>query len=572
MMRYGFAEDPFAERAVETDADHQELRRVTLENLSLSMEELARKVREEECGAQGEKYRQVFGISWLMRHCEAIPDVAVPRNRIYAHYVAVCAGERIKPLNPASFGKLVRMVYPDIKTRRLGVRGQSKYHYCGMKLREESLGRRDGEGAFLKGLEPLLEKEFKREMREEPREDKAEGRSAAPAAQACAGFVFKSRHLHFPANSGGGGERRGFVLPEIEEYVGGEVDGDTKSTLASLYTSHCSALIESVRYMRLKQFLTITGTFHGSLTAPVQKLLSSEPLAKWVQKADFEMYREIVRLLSPLALQVVPGPILSSLRVLSSTLISHLTHALSMHPAHFVRAKVVPALAFSALLARLLRVNDTAHAAARFLTNPADRELMRSDWQRYIDARAIVNRELPCQEEEAVKVLDDVLHLLCGTGQEGQKTEKEEGEEGGNTLDGALNRWAEYFSSLPGRFPSVSPKLFLLCAGTVETAILREITVAGGESFGAWWVVRCWIDEWMCWISERGGFLEIQLMDQMSAGVEKATGTQGLAEDPGAALSAALCVDAGANGTLEAHTDAKNDDYIHMVFDANGST
>ncbi|KTW27163.1 protein sak1 [Pneumocystis jirovecii RU7] len=68
MMRYGFAEDPFAERAVETDADHQELRRVTLENLSLSMEELARKVREEECGAQGEKYRQVFGISWLMRH------------------------------------------------------------------------------------------------------------------------------------------------------------------------------------------------------------------------------------------------------------------------------------------------------------------------------------------------------------------------------------------------------------------------------------------------------------------------------------------------------------------------
>lgn len=38
-------------------------------------------------------------------------------------------------LNPASFGKLVRVVFPDIKTRRLGVRGESKYHYCNFELR-----------------------------------------------------------------------------------------------------------------------------------------------------------------------------------------------------------------------------------------------------------------------------------------------------------------------------------------------------------------------------------------------------------------------------------------------------
>ncbi|KAG5513190.1 hypothetical protein PMAC_001560 [Pneumocystis sp. 'macacae'] len=511
-MRYGFGEDSFGDRGVDADADHQELRRVTLENLSLSMEELAGKVREEECGAQAEKYRQVFGISW-----------------IYAHYVAVCAGERIKPLNPASFGKLVRMVYPDIKTRRLGVRGQSKYHYCGMKLRDEAgaeQGER-GERGFLKGLEPLLE-------------DKGDGGEARGGREGCVEFVFKSKHLHFPAQ-GADRDRGAFALPGIEEYVGSEVDGDTKNTLTSLYTSHCSSLIESVRYMRLKQ------------------------------KADFEMYR-IVRLLSPLALQVVPPQILSSLRVLSSTLISHLTHTLSMQPGHFVRAKVVPAVAFSALLSRLLRVNDTAHAAARFLTNPADRELMKNDWVRYIDARAIVNRELPCREDEAVRILNDIIQLLYGAGQ-GKGEKGEEGREGGSGLDGALNRWADYFSALPSRFPNVSPKLFLLCAGTVETAILREITVAGGESFGAWWVVRCWIDEWMCWISERGGFLEIQLMDQIGLVPDKAGDAPVLPEDAGATLAAALCMDPGAaNGAIEPHADTKNDDYLSMVFDANGST
>lgn len=77
----------------------------------------------------------------LLRSCEvnSEPAAAVPRSRVYARYVAVCANERIKPLNPASFGKLVRLMYPDIKTRRLGVRGQSKYHYCGIKLVGEPL-------------------------------------------------------------------------------------------------------------------------------------------------------------------------------------------------------------------------------------------------------------------------------------------------------------------------------------------------------------------------------------------------------------------------------------------------
>ena len=78
----------------------------------------------------------MFGMSWLMRNCE-VSAGATPRNRVYARYVSLCASERLKPLNPASFGKLVRAVYPDIKTRRLGVRGQSKYHYCGIKLRDD---------------------------------------------------------------------------------------------------------------------------------------------------------------------------------------------------------------------------------------------------------------------------------------------------------------------------------------------------------------------------------------------------------------------------------------------------
>lgn len=40
----------------------------------------------------------------------------------------------MQTLNPASFGKLVRIIFPNIVTRRLGVRGNSKYHYVDLAL------------------------------------------------------------------------------------------------------------------------------------------------------------------------------------------------------------------------------------------------------------------------------------------------------------------------------------------------------------------------------------------------------------------------------------------------------
>lgn len=62
---------------------------------------------------------------------------SVPRGRVYANYASRCATERITVLNPASFGKLVRVLFPGLKTRRLGVRGESKYHYVNFSLMEE---------------------------------------------------------------------------------------------------------------------------------------------------------------------------------------------------------------------------------------------------------------------------------------------------------------------------------------------------------------------------------------------------------------------------------------------------
>jgi regulatory factor X len=62
---------------------------------------------------------------------------SVPRTRVHTQYAARCAKYHLQPLNPASFGKLVRVIFPDIGTRRLGVRGESKYHYVDLALADE---------------------------------------------------------------------------------------------------------------------------------------------------------------------------------------------------------------------------------------------------------------------------------------------------------------------------------------------------------------------------------------------------------------------------------------------------
>jgi len=62
---------------------------------------------------------------------------SVPRGRVYSNYVSRCATERVTVLNPASFGKLVRVLFPGLKTRRLGVRGESKYHYVNFSLKDD---------------------------------------------------------------------------------------------------------------------------------------------------------------------------------------------------------------------------------------------------------------------------------------------------------------------------------------------------------------------------------------------------------------------------------------------------
>ena len=77
-------------------------------------------------------------ISWLVNNYETAEGVSLPRSALYSHYQKHCTDTKQEPVNAASFGKLIRSVFLGLRTRRIGTRGNSKYHYYGIRLKASS--------------------------------------------------------------------------------------------------------------------------------------------------------------------------------------------------------------------------------------------------------------------------------------------------------------------------------------------------------------------------------------------------------------------------------------------------
>lgn len=72
-------------------------------------------------------------INWVRSHLEHDSTVSIPKQDVYDDYTAYCEQINIKPLSTADFGKVMKQVFPGIRPRRLGTRGNSRYCYAAMR-------------------------------------------------------------------------------------------------------------------------------------------------------------------------------------------------------------------------------------------------------------------------------------------------------------------------------------------------------------------------------------------------------------------------------------------------------
>lgn len=536
--------------------------------------ELAHKVQQEQRGPRAEQWRQIYGMTWLIKCSQETPNENVPRNRIYVRYVEVCSEFGLRALSPASFGKLVRILYPNIKTRRLGVRGHSRYHYCGLQL-----------------IGDLNKPTGHTPQRTPTREEQAAGlnnQSIHDTIDSDSKLTENTTQVITPLIQPSGSKysdvfsdmddislserhsNQEIVIPDLWQFLhnlaittSSDSDKISKNTkddsstkyndifgpnslviineLHSSYCKHCRALIDALRFMQIKKLFTCLDSFFSDnmMEESIRPLIEKDMVIEWIRISDWLMYKEMVEIISPLALQEIPTNVAAGLRNLAISLPTHISKITEVSP-KLIEAKLSVANQFVHLVTRLLEVNDAALNAGRILVSSADIDNMRHSWTKHVNAGSIVARELNCSgQKDVIDILQhDIPKLLSMTEQlvneegtqlhhnimdnlhNGNNNINKSNSDGDNNLysakksEAAIIKWGLYLASLPSRFPTVPPRLFLLTTSTILTIALRDISIGGGEGFGPWWIVRCWIDDWMTWMAELGGYLEKSTVPQ----------------------------------------------------------
>lgn len=492
---------------------------------------------------KNDRAAHVFGMAWLQRVTEPSPSTLLPRTRFYARYAEVCADYNLNPVAPATFGRLVHILHPTLKTRRLGGRGKSKYHYCGLALVDATsklplldplqahtppFSASPGPSPSLVSpavtsnttpgvtsstpravtsavtteatpvsVSPIPEGSAKSSDAAKGRkETSASGSGSLSLAYGATGPVSLKYIPTLFASIDAADALAPLALPSIYPYLSKDpdLDCDIADTVHLLYRVHCALVFELIRYLKVDRLSSLFEALPLIMTAPVLKLFTTEQVAHWVCECDLVTYRAVIKMLARLQLQAVSAEIMTPLKSLVNDYVDQMSSALKFKFLEtFVAMKLKTARQFVNLVKCLVRCIETGNAASGILSSRAGKEAMLHDWLR-LDMNDLVLRELPCALENST-ILSEILEtsflqLFLSADN-----------------DPPLPRFASFLFSLPSRFTNTSPWLFSLVLSNFLTTCLREMSLAGAQSFGRWWLVRCWVDEYLSWCLQLGGFL-----------------------------------------------------------------
>ncbi|OOO03993.1 major facilitator superfamily MFS_1 [Aspergillus oryzae] len=548
-------------------ANDNELRKLLRQYEGYSLKQMAAEVlKHEGAGGKAEKVKQVFAMIWLKENCRKSSG-SVRRDRVYCCYAEKCGTERVSVLNPASFGKLVRIIFPNVQTRRLGVRGESKYHYVDLTVIEEKqqkpLPLNPQIPANTTGSAASTEHKVGEAMQKsvsiapQPPADTAVFPSPTTSFTARSSGSFPSsdcschtssrssgdstatlenvashsgriihQMLQLPTTEDSSIDNDTLQLPDINDYVPVNTDSKVAAALAALYRSHCISVIDSFRYCKERNLRHYFSAFHGTLTVPVQKLLTHPNLAPWIKECDWLMYQKMIAFVAPLTTQVVPKLVLDTFSSISQRLTTHIADTFKAQPMHVSLARLIPAHIFCNLLRHMLDVNQSANAAAAWLCHPDNRNQMWFDFKTLVDPKEMISKaNIPsCAEQATEQILKhDVRALLTpitdlnpaaahpfytkpdseGSIQSHKYPVQSSTGDDYNFPD----KWISFILNLPFAFPNHRTKCIIEKIDALWDCILRRLTLGGAQSFSAWWMTKVFFHEMMLWQAEKGGFM-----------------------------------------------------------------
>nr|CAB63452.1 RFX transcription factor [Drosophila melanogaster] len=463
-------------------------------------------------------------IKWLSRNYETADGVSLPRSTLYNHYMHHCSEHKLEPVNAASFGKLIRSVFSGLRTRRLGTRGNSKYHYYGIRIKPGSLlnsQAMDDKQMLAAGYGPSS--------------DGTGGPGSGPmvsVTSSTAGQLTGSNGL-----GGGHGQRHSngtkkhTFKPETYEaciqYIGdgtsalpsfppielnhsfnSELTLEDVDTFRGLYREHCESFLDAVLNLEFNTVEFLLRDFwrasdNNNLDeCEEEKYLSKTKLyllchcaevQKFVREVDYQFYQNTVDVIIPDVLRSIPNALTQAIRNFAKNLEIWLCESMLGVPEQLAQIKNSAVSAFCQTLRRYTSLNHLAQAARAVLQNGAQISQMLSDLNR-VDFHNVQEQAAwvsQCAPAVVQRLESDFKAAL---------QQQSSLEQWASWLQLVVESAMEEYNGKPTY--ARAARQFLLKWSFYSSMIIRDLTLRSASSFGSFHLIRLLFDEYMFYLVE----------------------------------------------------------------------
>ncbi|XP_046388599.1 DNA-binding protein RFX2 isoform X2 [Ischnura elegans] len=463
-------------------------------------------------------------VQWLLENYETAEGVSLPRSTLYNHYLRHCTENKLDPVNAASFGKLIRSVFLGLRTRRLGTRGNSKYHYYGIRVKPNSSLNQLSEDGTTIAVGP-------RQMQGGNSQSGVNSQGSQKRYKSLSSMTKNSgdgTQYDQGSCSNPGSNLSNSASPQHNQFLGDasnaipdfpeivftglplpeDVNLEDVDTLRSIYREHCEAFLDAVVNLEFNTVESLWREFWRSQDnnngeeCEEEKYLSKTklyllckcpPVQDFVRRVDYHFYQNLVEVLIPDVLRPIPSSLTQAIRNFAKGLEGWLTSAMNGCPQEMMQLKVSAVSAFAQTLRRYTSLNHLAQAARAVLQNSAQISQMLADLNRVDFHNVQEQASWVCQcEDGVVQRLEADFKVTL-------------------EAQNSLEQWAAWLKGVVAQVLkpyegkanfAKAARQFLLKWSFYSSMVIRDLTLRSAASFGSFHLIRLLYDEYMFYLIE----------------------------------------------------------------------
>ncbi|PNF41334.1 hypothetical protein B7P43_G16753 [Cryptotermes secundus] len=455
---------------------------------------------------------------WLLQNFELASDMSLPRSTVYKLYLHHCNEDKLKPLIPQLLGKIISRVFPQLKTRRFGKRGNSKYHYYGIRLIPGSAASKLAEENDLVDWQQKPQRGHKFQSRSGGGTGILKmGNKYEQNANSSVSLCHSNSLQHDPHEHLYPGDLPEAIpnFPDIEFPVDLPEDCTLEDldTFRCIYIEHCAAFVNSVVNLKFNTVESLWREFWQSQDnnngdecdkekyLPKRKLYllcKCGPVQQFVWRVDCQFHQIAVDILIPNILVPIPSSVIQSIQNFANGLESCLKRAMTNCPEEMVHIKVSAMSVLAQTLWRYSSLNHLAQAVHHVLQNYSLRHQMLVDLNQVDFCKIQAQASWVCQCDDSMVQLEVVFKKILH--------EQNSLEQWSAWLEGVISQVLKPYEGTPNF--AKAARQFLLKWSFYSSLVIRDISLRSAASFGSLHVIHLLYDKYIFFIIEHKVALE----------------------------------------------------------------